>query len=410
MSRNILIKEISSKEYLPVWVGFFCFIIICITRFVFDIGPVDLKIWRDDTEFIYQLTTKFVITLCVFICTTILILNICHKILKHRILYSSYIIVFIILLLSKYLGTFSILKNIGLGTSFWCIILGCLFRLILQNYGNDFVDGVMTMEFFIKCGIVLFAINIQEIGSLGARGIVVAWIETILLLGIVYAIGIYICKMTHVETLLISSGLSICGSSAIMSLAEIVDADNMDINTSITILSLFTIPYIPVMPIICKTFGFSDVLSGIWIGGTVDSTGAVIASASLINKTVLNSAIVLKMLQNIIIGPITLCITSIWYNSINPKVLWIKFPKFVLGFLIISIVVTFLPNENIKDDCFIVSEWFSNISFVLIGLEIDIVNLKTTFLTKWKMIVLYVIGQSIDIFTTLGFGFLMFGN
>jgi uncharacterized membrane protein YadS len=403
-------KELSSKEYLPVWVGFFCFIIICITRLGFNIGPVDLKVWENDIEFINQLNSGFLGTLSVLIGITILTSMLCHKISKQNMLYSSYTIVFIILLISKYFGTFIVLKSIGLGTSFWCIILGCLVRLTLQNYGNVFLSGVMSMEFFIKCGIVLFAINIQEIASLGSKGIVVAWIDTILLLGIVYMIGIYICRMTHVETLLISSGLSICGSSAIMALSEIVEADNININASITILSLFTIPYIPIMPLICKIFGFSDVLSGVWIGGTVDSTGAVIASASLINKTVLNSAVVLKMLQNILIGPITLSITGIWYNSINPKVLWIKFPKFVLGFLIISIIVTFLPNGNIKDDCFIVSEWFSNVSFVLIGLDIDIFNLKTIFLTKWKMIVLYIIGQSIDVFTTLGFGFLMFGN
>jgi uncharacterized integral membrane protein (TIGR00698 family) len=410
-----IFKQLNSKEFWPVWIGFSWFIIMITIRIIFNTGPLDLKVWYYDTDFINQFSDlRLGISLIIITLFTVFTVSICHYFLKQNISYVSYSIIFLVVFLSKYFGTFSILKNIGLGTSFWCIIIGCLLRFALHNYTDNLLNGIMSMEFFIKCGIVLFAIDIQEIAVLGGRGIVVGWVETILLLTITFTIGIYIIRMSHVETLLISSGLSICGSSAIMALSEIVNAESEDINTSITILSVFTIPYISIMPIICKHYGFSDIFSGIWIGGTVDSTGAVIASASLLNKNALNSAIVLKMLQNIIIGPITLCITGIWHNSVNPKILWHKFPKFIIGFFITSLTVSVLPNpsyrENITNDCFILSEWFSNISFVIIGLEIDLYGFKNIFQKKWKMIVLYIIGQNIDVFTTLGFDFLMFKN
>lgn len=399
----------NNKELWPIWIGYIWFCILITLRIFGEIGPIDLKTWSTFDDLRLQLVS-YTVTLCCLIVFTLISVSVSHFCLKQKINYPFYIFIFVILFCSKIIGSFIVLKKLGLGTSFWCIIIGCFIRIIWRDT-EHYIKELMSMEFFIKTGIVLFAIDIQEILKFGSRGIVVAWVETTLLLSFVYCIGIYIVRLDKTRTLLISFGLSICGSSAIMAISDIIESEQEHINASITILSLFTIPFINGIPAISKIYGLSSVVSGIWIGGTVDSTGAVIASASLLDKTALNSAVVLKMLQNIIIGPILLVITSVWYKSINPRILWERFPKFVIGFLSICIIVSLLQNnlrETVTQDCFIVSEWFSNISFILIGLDINLYILKRLIIKNWKMILLYTIGQTIDIFTTLGFTLLMF--
>ena len=399
----------NNKELWPIWIGYIWFCLLITLRVFGEIGPIDLKSWSTFDDLRLQLV-PYSATLCCLIVFTLITVSVSHFCLKQKINYPFYILIFVILFCSKIIGSFTILKKLGLGTSFWCIILGCFIRIIWRD-AEHYIKRLMPMEFFIKTGIVLFAIDIQEILKLGSRGIVVAWVETILLLSLVYCIGIYIVRLDKTRTLLISFGLSICGSSAIMAISDIIESEQEHTNASITISSLFTIPFINGIPAISRIYGLSSVVSGIWIGGTVDSTGAVIASASLLDKTALNSAVVLKMLQNIIIGPILLVVTSFWYKSIKPSILWERFPKFVIGFLSICIIVSLLQNnlrEMITQDCFIVSEWFSNISFILIGLDIDLYILKRLIIKNWKMILLYTIGQTIDVFTTLGFTLLMF--
>lgn len=425
------IKYLNSTELWPIWIGFLWFILLVTLRATLDIGPTDLSVWSNDNEFTTQFqNTNLITSLSCFVLATLACLITCHACLNKRLHFLEYFIVFCIVFSSKIFGTNKTLKSFGLGTSFWCIIIGCFLRILLRDIGRD-LQKIMSMEFFIKTSIVLFAIDIQKIAELGPKGIVIGWIETSLLLAFVYVIGVYVLRIDHVRSLLISCGLSICGSSAIMAIADVFEQHTAEQNerhsiqeydtltqqnvnsitlVSITILSIFSIPYIPVLPILCRYFSFSSTVCGLWIGGTIDSTGTVIASASLLDQTTLDSAVFLKMLQNIIIGPVTLIITSIIYKSINPKILLYKFPKFVIGFLVVSFIVSSFSlqlRQNVTHDLFIASEWFSHISFALIGLDIDI--LDTKIYTEWRMLCLYVFGQTLDTFTTLGLSILLFG-
>jgi uncharacterized membrane protein YadS len=419
-----MFSALNTEEYWSTWIGIFCFCILITVRACANVGPIDLVSWTLDKEFSDQININFLISLLCIISLIVISLIVCHKALDKRIDFFNYFTIIGLVIISKIIGTFSILKSNGLGTSFLCIVFGCLYRLCL---GDGLLNDIMSMEFFIKISIVLFAIDIQNIVTFGPKAIVVAWIDTIILLMIVYFIGSKLLQLDNRISLLISSGLSVCGSSAIMTLSDIIYKPNFteqqlslqqeqlslqkkqDTHVSITILSIFSIPFIPLMPYVCKVYGLNDAISGLWIGGTIDSTGTVIASVSLLGQNALNSAVVLKMLQNLLIGPIALVLTIIWNRTVNFYVLWDKFPKFVFGFILISVVVSLLPTTlrtQVSSDCFIISEWFSAISFVLIGLDIDFFH--NELFKQWRLMLLYIIGQTIDIFTTFGFVWLMF--
>ena len=119
----------------------------------------------------------------------------------------------------------------------------------------------------------------------------------------------------------------------------------------------------------------------------------------------------LKMAQNILIGPIAMVVTQMWSKQCKPSILWDKFPKFVLGFILVAVITFFLPVDlraRVTDDSFAVSEWWSNISFVLLGFEINLRNVKKQFGSFGKVAAVYIIGQLIDIGSTLLVSWLMF--
>jgi uncharacterized membrane protein YadS len=174
---------------------------------------------------------------------------------------------------------------------------------------------------------------------------------------------------------LVSYGISICGASAVFSVAKILFPDeksheeaqnaapraNKFPNIFVAIMSIGTIPFIPLLPYIGSNFhDINDIIRGSWIGGSIDSTGAVIASSSLFNsKKILHFAIIIKMLQNLLIGPIALFTTILQTNQIKWIILWEKFPKFIIGFLITASIVIFIPNNSmhiVANNSFILSE------------------------------------------------------
>lgn len=145
-----------------------------------------------------------------------------------------------------------------------------------------------------------------------------------------------------------------------------------------------------------------DRIVGAWIGGSVDSTGAVIATASLVSLNLLQCAAVIKMLQNLLIGPVALVVAGVYAGEFRARIIWDKFPKFVIGFIIVAIATTFLPNANtLAANSFIVSEWFSALSFVMIGFDIDFNEIPKYFADGKKILMFYIVGQTFDIGLTL---------
>lgn len=127
----------------------------------------------------------------------------------------------------------------------------------------------------------------------------------------------------------VSGGLSICGSSAVAAIADATNGDAATSKTIIFVMSLLSIPAIPIVPIVGNALKFNNNTLGAFIGGSIDSTGAVVASGSLCVPSVFKAAVIVKMIQNIWIGPVVVGISAIKFKTFSPIKLWENFPKFV---------------------------------------------------------------------------------
>jgi uncharacterized membrane protein YadS len=169
------------------------------------------------------------------------------------------------------------------------------------------------------------------------------------------------------------------------------------------------------------------------MGGTIDSTGAVVAAGAFLGPDAETVAAVVKMIQNILIGAVGFAVALFWITSVEKdedaprpglREIWIRFPKFIVGFVAASLVFSFIlsplfgymfEGEGIK----LVEKgvikavtnplrgWFFCLAFVSIGLESNFKELAKQ-VEGGKPLVLYIVGQSFNLILTLAMAWLAF--
>jgi len=174
---------------------------------------------------------------------------------------------------------------------------------------------------------------------------------------------------------------------------------------------------IVVMPPIAKAVAMPTNMAGAWLGGTIDNTGAVVAAGEVMkSKASLDTAALVKMAQNILIG-FAAFLLAVWATlkldkksvSERPSFMeiWYRFPKFIVGFIIASLVASFYiePVMGAKATATITGllttyrTWFFALCFVCIGLETNFKELLSV--GGGKPAAVYWIGQSFNVVWTL---------
>jgi uncharacterized integral membrane protein (TIGR00698 family) len=344
------------------------------------------------------------------------------------------LVIVIIAVISYTVANQAQIKSWGLSYAMWALLIGLL---ISNTIGTPewLKPGVRT-EMYIKTGLVLLGAEILfgKILSLGAPGLMVAWIVTPTVVIFMYIFGVRILKMkSKCLVIIIAAATSVCGVSAAIAAAGASRAKKEELTLGVGMTLIFTVLMMIFMPIGIKAAGMSDVLGAAWMGGTIDSTGAVVAAGSMLGPRAETVAAVVKMIQNVLIGFLGFFIALYWVTSVDrdpgaprPSLMevWIRFPKFILGFIGASILFSFILSPAfgawfggdgiklvergvIKAVTNPLRGWFFCLAFVSIGLESNFKEL-TAQMEGGKPMVLYVIGQSFNLILTLLIAWLAF--
>jgi uncharacterized membrane protein YadS len=220
--------------------------------------------------------------------------------------------------------------------------------------------------------------------------------------------------------------MSVCGVSAAIATAAACKAKKEELSLAIGISLSFTVVMMVIMPWIIRTSGMEPVVGGVWMGGTIDSTGAVAAAGQMVGEEAEAAAVTIKMIQNILIGVTAFGVALYWVRyverdaaDVRPDAweIWRRFPKFVIGFLTASALFSVLQacwpggpeivSATLKGGTEILRSWFFGLAFVSIGLESDFRALGR-YLHGGKPLVLYACGQSLNLCLTLLMAWLMF--
>lgn len=338
-------------------------------------------------------------------------------------------IVFLVAVLAYMLGGQAIAKQYGFGAEAWGILLG---MLIANSIGTPrWVLPACQVEFFIKTGLVLLGAEVLfgKILAIGIPGIFVAWVVTPIVLVCTFIFGQTILKMpSKTLNVVISADMSVCGTSAAIAAAAACRAKKEELTLAIGLSLVFTAIMMIAMPAFIKAVGMPEILGGAWMGGTIDSTGAVAAAGAFLGEKAMYVAATIKMIQNVMIGVTAFCVALYWCarvdcvegQTVGAGEIWHRFPKFVLGFLAASILFSWfdtnlskdianslLDQGAVKGGTKLLRDWFFALSFAAIGLSTNFRELSKYF-KGGKPLILYVCGQSFNLLLTLIMAYIMF--
>src|SRR5271155_988795 len=242
------------------------------------------------------------------------------------------------------------------------VLWAILFGIVIANtvgIPRIFRAGVATYEFWLKAGIILLGARfiLGDILKLGGISLILVFIAFAFSLTFMTWLG-RTFKLGPQLTTLLAVGSSVCGVSAIIATQGAIDADEEDSSTAIAAilalgaLSLFT------FPLIGHALHMSDHAYGLWAGLAVDNTAEATAAGALYSDVAGKYAVLAKTCRNALIGFVVLAYAIQWArrglanaateSQLDNKAafLWKKFPKFVLGFLFISLLATLGASSN----------------------------------------------------------------
>lgn len=341
----------------------------------------------------------------------------------------GFIGVFAVSVLSYMMAGQATMKHYGIGYAAWAIAFG---MIIANTIGTpQWVKPALQVEFFIKTGLVLLGAEVlfNKIIAIGVPGIFVAWVVTPIVLITTFIFGQKVLKIeSKTLNMVISSDMSVCGTSAAIAAAAACRAKKEELTLAIGLSLVFTSIMMIVQPAIIKATGMPYILGGAWMGGTIDATGAVAAAGAFLSEKALYVAATIKMIQNVLIGVTAFGIAVYWCAKVEcapgQKVgwmeIWHRFPKFVLGFLAASVIFSFIYSLLGSDVGFTMIDngvlrgftgtcrgWFFCFSFAAIGLATNFRELAHHF-KGGKPLILYVCGQSFNLCLTLIMAYIMF--
>ena len=300
--------------------------------------------------------------------------------------------------------------------AFWALIIGLL---ISNTVGvPSWLRPAIRTEFYIKTGLVVmgFSVLFSNIAKFGLYGLGIAWGVTPIVIIFMWWFGTKVLKIDNKPLVItVASATSVCGTSAAIATGAAAGAKKNDLGVAISISIIFTILMMVFEPMIIKATGMNSLMGGALIGGTVDSTGAVVLAGNALGPEGEQAAVLVKSIQNILIGFIAffvaLFFTTRVDNSSGQKVgageIWTRFPKFILGFFAASLVASFIiqPMAGSADVKAIntVLDQYKNWAFVLaftsIGLDTNFREIAKQ-LHGGKVVWLYVVGQLFNIVLT----------
>jgi uncharacterized integral membrane protein (TIGR00698 family) len=340
----------------------------------------------------------------------------------------GFVAIFVLACLAYWVANQSNIKYWGLSYAMWALVIGLL---ISNTIGTPkwLLAGART-EMFIKTGLVLLGAEIlfKKIVSLGAPGLMVAWIVTPVVVIFMFMFAGRVLRMANKKlAMIVACATSVCGVSAAIAAASACRARREDLTLAVGMTLIFTVLMMFFMPLGIKWLGMNHILGAAWMGGTIDSTGAVVAAGSMLGDTAEKVAAVIKMIQNVLIGVLAFVIALYWVTRVdrvpgqkaNAMEIWYRFPKFVIGFVAASILFSFVVVPLSQGDFRVVEStytkpitrvlrgWFLCMAFVSIGLESNFRDLASR-MEGGKPLVLYVVGQSFNLVLTLLVAWLAF--
>jgi uncharacterized integral membrane protein (TIGR00698 family) len=336
---------------------------------------------------------------------------------------AGFIVIYFLGILSLIIAGNSTISYIGLEY----VIFGLVIGLLISNLSilPEWLREAARSEFYIKTGLVILGSSVlfTDIIKAGLPGL----LQSVIVVSVVWFAALWIARKLKVDDefgVILASAVSICGVSAAIAASGAIKGDKQKLSYVTTLVLIVALPMLVLQPWIIRIFHIPEIVGGAWLGGTLDTTASVTAAAQLVGPAALKAGVIVKFSQNVLIGVAALML-AIWWTFKNRsaestaederpsgKIIWERFPKFVLGFIVVSILFSFfIPAPTTKQVGGILNAlrtiWFS-LAFVSIGLEARFTDLVK--LNGGRPALAFIGAQLFNIVWTLLWAYILFNG
>lgn len=260
------------------------------------------------------------------------------------------------------------------------------------------VEGVNQHKLLLEVGIVLLGVRLTIAELITTGPLVVGLAVVVVSVGVVFT-EIITGQILDIEKRfrsLLAAGASICGVSAVLAVAGSIDVEESDMTYAVGIILLFDTITLIIYPVLGSFLHITGKQFGVWVGLSLFSTGPTAAVGFAMSETAGQWATITKLIRNSFIGILAIAYavryTATTSESTGVTGLWRRFPKFLIGFL----VVVGIANVLVLDPTVVsaidnTGDWLFALAFAGLGFDLDIRNLQSLGLKPVGLVVIHLI-------------------
>ena len=252
------------------------------------------------------------------------------------------------------------------------IFLGLIYSLIYKNNAQAISTKISTIP--LQVGIVLIGFTISTATLIPIIDTYAMWVLLFIIFSFVlsFILGM-VFRLNLKLNVLLASGLSICGATAIALIGPLIKANTKFIFISLAVLFLFNTIAIITFPYVGESLGMSNYEFGVFSALAIHDTGSVVGSALAFSSSSVEAATSLKILRTLGLIPLILLINY----KFNRKQKVFEFPRFIIYFFIALIISNiFELSYSVIEYLRVLSKTFIIVGIFCIGLQSSKIEFK----------------------------------
>lgn len=299
----------------------------------------------------------------------------------------------------------------------WGAIMGIAGNLALKTLKiREFARPGIRTELFLKIGLVLLGASISFKVLVSAAGGAV--LQGVIMITSVFFFGWWLSGKFGLDEKLravMSTALAVCGVSAAIAAAGSVVAKKEQVAYVTTLVILVALPLMVITPLVAAWLGLPQDVAGAWFGGNIDTTAAVVGAGTIYGEQAQTVASIVKATQNAFIGLVTFLLAFYFATVVERKpderpslsLIWKRFPKFVLGFVLASVLYTLGWIDGGRGTTIeAIKNWAFLLAFVCMGMELSTSQLKEM---GWSPVIVFLLVTLFNTVMALAVAWLIFG-
>ena len=231
------------------------------------------------------------------------------------------------------------------------VLVAVLIGIVVANSGllpHTSARGLrFAVQRVLRLGIILLGarLSLLDVAQIGAGALLLVIVAMTVAFSVAILAG-RLASMPPRLALLIGVGTAVCGNSAIVATAPVIEAEDREVTFAVATITLFGTLAVFAYPLIGHALALSAQTFGTWAGIAVNDTSQVVAAGAAFSPEARDVATVVKLVRNTLMAPLIVLIAW-WWGRRRPvadetvrRGALRAFPLFVLGFLFMAFLRT----------------------------------------------------------------------